>query len=265
MTALPQKPAAQGMWNFPFIGNVETGITAKASGTQANATQLGAQLSSVDTVVTAADAVKLPKIQPSPNLLNPAGISVRGFMVVVNNTANAMQLFGGLLDTINGVASATGISIPPGMAVILFAKTYTPATKVGAWVTLGVGGTGIAQVSQFTSLSGNTPLTLTGPNMAGAQDVFITLTATLAGAGTLNSATAAQIIAAIPNPQVGMTYNLRIINASGGAFAWTLTTATGITLSGTMSIAQNTFRDFVVSYTGAGAVTIQSVGTGTNS
>jgi hypothetical protein len=50
--------------------------------------------------------------------------------------------------------------------------------------------------------------------MAGAQDVFITITASLGGAGTLNSATAAQIIAAIPNAGVGMTYNLRIISTS---------------------------------------------------
>jgi hypothetical protein len=119
--------------------------------------------------------------------------------------------------------------------------------------------------TQFTALSGGTPLTLTGANMAGANSVIINLTNTLGGAGTLNSATAAQIIAAWPNAQIGESYLMRVINSSAGAFAWTLTTATGVTLTGTMSIAQNTWRDFQVTMTGAATVTIQQIGTGTTS
>lgn len=119
--------------------------------------------------------------------------------------------------------------------------------------------------TQFTAIATNTPCTLTGAQMAGANNVVVNLTAALAGAGTLNSPTAAQIVAAIPNAAVGQSYRLRIINSSSGNFAWTLTTATGITLTGTMSIAQNTFRDFNVTLTSLTAVTIQQVGTGATS
>jgi hypothetical protein len=119
--------------------------------------------------------------------------------------------------------------------------------------------------AKFSTLVGGTPLTLVGADMAGGETTVINLTNALAGAGTLNSATAAQIVAATPGAAVGLTYLLRIINASSGAFAWTLTTAGGITLAGTMSIAQNTWRDFIVTLTSLTAVSIQSIGTGTNS
>lgn len=136
--------------------------------------------------------------------------------------------------------------VPISQAALLFASYFGPQT-------------------QYTAVSGNTPATLTGAQEAGSPDVTINMTAALGGAGTLNSATAAQIVAATPNAYAGYTYRLRIINSSSGNFAWTLTTATGITLSGTMTIAQNTFRDFYVTLTSLTAVTIQSVGTGTNS
>ncbi|KVT62181.1 hypothetical protein WK54_07680 [Burkholderia ubonensis] len=79
----------------------------------------------------------------------------------------------------------------------------------------------------------------------------------------------ANLIASLPsvvqsNP-VGLTWQLRVINSSGGAFAWTVTTNTGWTLGGSMGVNQNTFRDFVVTITSATTATIQSVGTGTQS
>ncbi len=58
---------------------------------------------------------------------------------------------------------------------------------------------------------------------------------------------------------------LRVINQSSGNFAWTVTTATGWTLTGTMTVAQNTFRDFMVSFTSKTAAVLTSVGTGSMS
>jgi hypothetical protein len=142
--------------------------------------------------------------------------------------------------------------------VLLFAQTLNQATKVGTWVTVGAGGVGIAQVAQYFTSAGATPVTLTGPQMAGAQEVVVDMTTNLGGAGTLNTATAAQIIAAIPNAVVGMTYSLRIINHSAGAFAWTLTAGANVTVNGTATINQNTFRDFVVTIATATTVTIQN-------
>jgi hypothetical protein len=118
----------------------------------------------------------------------------------------------------------------------------------------------------FAAIATNTPCTLTGAQIAGTSDVNLNMTANLAGAGTLNTPTAAQMWAAAgPAAFAGLSYNLRIINSSAGNNAWTLTAGTGVTLTGTMSINQNTFRDFVVTLTSATAVTIQQVGTGTTS
>ena len=38
-----------------------------------------------------------------------------------------------------------------------------------------------------------------------------------------------------------------------------------VTLTGTMTLAQNVTRDFLVTYTAANAVTLQEIGTGTES
>lgn len=117
----------------------------------------------------------------------------------------------------------------------------------------------------FTTVATNTPLTLAASAVAGAPDVTILLSAVLAGAGAVTLPTVAAIAALLPNPSAATSYKLRIINASSGAFAWTVTTATGWTLSGTMTVAQDTFRDFVVDFTSATAATLYSAGTGTYS
>lgn len=120
--------------------------------------------------------------------------------------------------------------------------------------------------TQFNAVATGTPAAITGAQMAGKADNVINMTAALGGAGVLNVDTAVNIIAAMTGGgAVGSSTRLRIINSSAGAFAWTVTAAAGVTLTGTMTIAQNTFRDFVITVTAAGAVTIQQVGTGTTS
>ncbi len=82
---------------------IVTGIIAHAGGGQTNATLLTAgAFNNITTVATTADSVKLPP-------------SVSGLIVTVSNQgANAAQIFGTSPDTINGVATGTGISIPVG-------------------------------------------------------------------------------------------------------------------------------------------------------
>lgn len=86
----------------------DTAITATAGGVQATAIPLKPQVSfhEVTTVATAADAVLLP----------PAIVGENHF--VKNSGANAMQVFGSGTDTIDSVATATGVSQLPGDAVI---------------------------------------------------------------------------------------------------------------------------------------------------
>lgn len=58
------------------------------------------------------------------------------------------------------------------------------------------------------------------------------------------------------------TYSLRIINTGAGTF--TLTGGSGVSLYGTMTVPQNTFRDFCVTFgVPANGMSIQSVGVGT--
>jgi hypothetical protein len=66
------------------------------------------------------------------------------------------------------------------------------------------------------------------------------------------------------NAAAGVAWRLRIINKSSAAFTWTITTNTGWTLSGIMTIAQNTWRDFDVTLTSTSAATLQEVGVGTD-
>ena len=79
------------------------------------------------------------------------------------------------------------------------------------------------------------------------------------------SDTAALIVAALPGVIVGSSFEFTIRNDADAAEVITLTTNTGITLSGTMTIAQNNTKRFIAVVTNATpaseAVTIYSLGT----
>lgn len=96
-------------------------IVAFAGGGQASATQLLAEINRVITVTTAGDSVKLPA-------------SVNGLTIMVtNHGAKPMQVYGLGTDTINDVATATGVSQMPNSVVIYVCST------VGAWYAEGLG------------------------------------------------------------------------------------------------------------------------------
>jgi hypothetical protein len=96
--------------------------------------------------------------------------------------------------------------------------------------------------------------------------------------GAVNDATdsAANIIAALPScyvnstSTVGLTvassFTFSLYNNSASAVAITVTAGTGVTLVGTMTVAQNAIRNFIGLVTACGAVptlTLYSQGTGT--
>lgn len=89
---------AQSAYALPPGGKVQTGVTAKAGGTQAAATAVTGDVVVVGTVATAADSIRLPAAV--------AGAS----MLVFNDGANSMQVFGAGTETINNVATATGVA-----------------------------------------------------------------------------------------------------------------------------------------------------------
>lgn len=122
----------------------------------------------------------------------------------------------------------------------------------------------------FNAAANTTGFTATQQQVMAAEGTYLNLTGTLGAGAALTLPTVATLLATLTPQQavVGSTIILRVINSSGAAFAWTVTTNTGWTLSGTMTIAQNTWRDFIVQLTNVGATptaTIQAVGTGTQS
>lgn len=103
--------------NNANVQSVTTGITAHAGGGQANALALTALYNQIDTVGSAADSVKLP----APSFV--------GQLIIVNNNAaaNSMQVFGAGTDTINGVATGTGVAQAAGKIAIYIASTVGTA------------------------------------------------------------------------------------------------------------------------------------------
>ena len=73
--------------------------------------------------------------------------------------------------------------------------------------------------------------------------------------------TAVEIFAALNHPTVGASFDIHIRNTSSAANTITMTTNTGLTLSGVMTIAQNNAKSFKVVVTSPTAVTIYSLGT----
>lgn len=99
---------------------------------------------------------------------------------------------------------------------------------------------------------------MTAAQVSGAKSVVFDNTGTTPG--NLQMPTAAAIVANIAGAVVGQAYMLKIRNSAGAANTATITTNTGITLTGTMTIAQNVTREFVVTLVSLTAVTVQSVG-----
>ena len=116
---------------------VADGFTAAAGGGQATATPLTINpnplrstglcgVSVVTTVATAGDSILLP--------VGGSGYAKVGTTIqVVNEGANAMQVFGSGLDTVNGAVATTGLSQPAGTAAFYTLIRYTQSTGVGAW------------------------------------------------------------------------------------------------------------------------------------
>lgn len=103
-----------------FLELFQDSVTAHAAGGQANATQLLGEVCRVSTVATAADSVQLPGALP--------GLTV----IVINDATNPMQVFGNGTDTIDGIATATGVS-QMGQSVVLYI-----CVVAGAWKTEGL-------------------------------------------------------------------------------------------------------------------------------
>lgn len=122
-------PHSRGPAQFPYgllmtAGTFQAlsssiGLTAHAGGTQAAALLLTSQFNTVTTVGTAADSLKLPVTSAA---------TVGYFVIVQNATATSLQVFGSGTDTINAVATATGVAVAGNKFAIFW------CTGAGTWV-----------------------------------------------------------------------------------------------------------------------------------
>lgn len=172
--------------------------------------------------------------------------------------------------TVNGGAANAALSVPPLTSAILIPVTGGGVVPQSWWAVLGVQTGGSALPTQVLNTVSTAPtsnnLALTGANISGGSSlVALNLTATLAAGATATLPTVAALVTALQsegfNPLPGSSYELDIYNSSSGNFAWTTTTNTGWTLSGTaQTITQNTVRKYILTLTSLTAATLASIG-----
>lgn len=189
-------------------------------------------------------------------------IALIGAVVPVNS---AIDLF--IKNTTNfpqTLTGGTGVTISGGNIVgpnnfALYAVTVTGASTVT--LTLLVANSNTIQAAQFAT--GTTTTTFAAGQLTGGATAVYTNTG--ATPGSIATRTATQMIADMPfDVVVGTSWLLRVINGQGTG-TLTITAGGGVTLTGTMTVAANTFRDFIctVTATGTPAITIQNAGVGT--
>lgn len=239
--------AVAGSWEVEgtaigFNGSLETNsalnsITAFAGGGQGSAAALTAMINRVTTVATIGDSVKLPA-------------SAVGMTIVVSNAgANPMDVFPATGDAINALAANTALRINNGTTVSFWCSV------AGTWHSL-VQSLPAAKYVKNTTAGATTAA---AGDLTGAAYVSVEYSAV--GAANLTTRTATQMFADMGNVQPGDSYTLEITNTSG--FTTTLVAGSGVTLTGTMTLATNTTRRFNVKFNSATTLTIQSVGVGT--
>lgn len=102
-----------------LIGSVQNNIVAKAGGTKAAATLITGVKARVKTCATNGDSVKLPLGYP--------GLEVK----ILNAGAATLQVFGSGNDTINAIATGTGVSQATLLSAVY--TCYDVVSGVGLW------------------------------------------------------------------------------------------------------------------------------------
>lgn len=135
LNTVPDKRASKALsriFNRILPSATDTGITAHAGGTQAAALPLKADVSfhEVTVCATTADSVKLP------------AATVGQMHFVKNSGAASLQVFGSGTNTIDSVATATGVALPAGNGewyICLVAGNYIrlrASASTGAFTTV---------------------------------------------------------------------------------------------------------------------------------
>lgn len=219
---------------FPSLASVTNGLTALAGGAQPTTSALASSTNRITTVATAGDSVALPA-------------AVAGTIrTVVNAAANACTVYAlGASDVIQGIAAATGMLLAGGSSVEF------RCVVAGTWSVIA---NGLLDSSWST---GTTTTTFAAGQLTGGGNVVYTSTATTPG--SIATRTATQMFNDTANAQVGQTYVLTVINLSGSANTMTITGGSGVTLTGTATVAQNIARVYQVTFTSPTALVMQEM------
>ena len=179
---------------YPIV-STQDAITATPSGTQATSLILSATVNRISTVASTNDGVRLP--------VSKAG----SWITLINDGANAMQVFGHLTATINDVTSATGISQAPLSCVTYFCpvvgKWYTDGTGAGNYTGNfdGIIGATTPAAGTFTTLTGTV---ITGGIINGGDTAVASATLTLNSSATLTNVVG-MVVTVVPG-----TYRFRV-------------------------------------------------------
>lgn len=161
------------------------------------------------------------------------------------------------------IVAGSGITLSPATVVV---PANTTANFLVVW-------TGTNTITMYLiSLSESTPLpnakyvtssvtvgTMTAGLITGARKTNWTQTGATPGAQTTR--TAAQMLADTPNGKVGSTWIARIANTGVGVL--TVTADASVTLTGTATVAQNTWSEYLLTILTATTASMQYVGSGT--
>ena len=186
------------------------GLTAAPGGGQAGALPLTSEMNRLAVVATVGDSVALPK-------------SVAGLTILIENAGvNAAQVYGAGSDTINAVATGTGVS-QMASSVVLY-TCYSP----GAWFANGLGTGYSGSFETMSSMNGLTAKAGGGQSGAASLTAMINRVTVVATSGD-----SAVLPAAVPGLQImavnaaGNTLNVfpngtDQINALGASTAFAL-------------------------------------------
>lgn len=221
------------------------GLTANAGGIQAGATPITTAIANFTTVGGNGYSGLLPAANAYGSLV----------ITVINSGANNLAVFPSGTDTINGGAAGASFIQAPGTVITYF------QSGAGQWTAAGIDDSPVQQAYNTNATTG--AIALSAANVTGATvEVVLALTGAQSGGVAATTPTGPAWIAAIQNAQAGDTYVLRVLNVGTTQTITFTANATGVTVTGTATIANNTWREFLITVATATTITAQNIGGG---
>jgi hypothetical protein len=199
------------------------------------------QPSTVQTATLDGTTAVVTGMSQAATALVAPGMSVSGTGVPASTTVLSVQQGTGVTLSNNTTIAGTNVAL-----------TFTPAVTI---TVTDIAPTNVLQkAKQVTSAASGT--TYIAGDMTGAEQVFLTSSAN--GANAMTTRTAAQLIADQGSPPVGYSWRLRINQTGNNTL--TLTGGTGVTISGTNTVATTVVREYLMVITGASTITMTNIG-----